>query len=73
MTKKEKLNPLKVIKNEESETPNQMELKPPPIYVIDWDKVVSIEDIKIILKELNLSVDINRATEDIKPFLKQVT
>lgn len=68
------LKPLKVIKNEESGTPpTQAEFTPKPVYTIDWDKVVSVDEIKIILKELNLSINIERATEDIKPLLKQVT
>ena len=67
------LKPLKVIKNEESGAPLKTEFIPKPVYVIDWEKVTSVDEIKIILKELNLSINIERATEDIKPLLKQVT
>ena len=71
MTKE--IKPLKVIRNEETGTPKPLTFTPPPVYVIDWDKVVSVDDVKIILKELNLTINIDRATEDIKPLLKQVT
>lgn len=69
-----KLKPLKVIKNKKSKNSKPLvETVTSPVYIIDWDKVVSIDEVKIILKELNLSINIERATEDIKPLLKQVT
>ena len=70
MTKE--IKPLKVIKNEETGTPEPITFTPPSVYVIDWDKVITVDDIKIILKELNLIINIDRATEHIKPFIKKV-
>lgn len=45
---------------------------PTVVYVIDWDKVTTVDDMKIILKELNFTVNIDRATEEIKTLLKTI-
>jgi hypothetical protein len=67
------LKPMKVIKNERSGKSDMPTFIPKKLYTIDWDKVKDLEHIKIILKELNLSVNIERATDDIKPLLKEIT
>ena len=69
----QKLKPLEIIKN--CDTGDKIIAPPlsfPVVYTIDWDKVTTVDDIKIILKELNLTINIDRATEHIKPFIKKV-
>lgn len=56
------------------QTPH-LEIKPQPLYDIDWDKVVTLEDIKIVLKTVSIpfrGLPNETFPEDIRHFLKIV-
>jgi hypothetical protein len=50
-------------------TVRTVKITPKQYHVIDWDKVNTVEDIKEILKELSMTVDITVCGEKLKTYL----